>query len=109
MRSSPNLYDGFVTAGNVTEMMVRDRREELKIVFSLGEVSSVKTFFAKESEINLESRLASIDHVSALKCIADVMAGKWLELEFQCDGKNGGCLTLNVHADPSFDLKIDDQ
>ncbi|WP_197326134.1 hypothetical protein [Ralstonia solanacearum] len=68
-------------------MMVRDRREELKIVFSLGEVSSVKTFFAKESEINLESRLASIDHVSALKCIADVMAGKGLELEFQCDGK----------------------
>lgn len=88
MWNSHNLYDGFVTANNVTGMMVRDRHEELKIVFSLGEVSSVKIVFAKESEINLESRLASIDHVSALKCIADVMARKGLALEFQCDGKS---------------------
>ncbi len=69
-------------------MMARDRREELKIVFSLGEVDSVKIISAKESGINLESRLASIDHVSALECIADVMAGKGLALEFQCDGKS---------------------
>ncbi|MCL9861870.1 hypothetical protein, partial [Ralstonia solanacearum] len=38
--------------------------------------------------VSLESRLASIDHVSALECIADVMAGKGLTLEFQCDGKS---------------------
>ncbi len=69
-------------------MMARDRREELKIVFSLDNVSYVKTIFAKKSEINLEDRRASIDHVSALECIADVMAEKGLELEFQCDGKS---------------------
>ncbi|MCL9845576.1 hypothetical protein [Ralstonia solanacearum] len=69
-------------------MIERDRHEELRIAFSIGEVSSVKTVSAKKSEINLESRLASIDHVSALECIADVMAGKGLTLEFQCDGKS---------------------
>lgn len=69
-------------------MTVRDRCEELKIVFSLGEVSSVKTISGKESEINLEDRLASIDHVNALECIADVMARKGFALEFQRDGKS---------------------